>query len=159
MKDWFLKFSLRDQLALLVLGMAVLLYIAVFLVLKPMSNARLEARDRKAAYAEQLARVDTMASELAALRARGGAGNTGARRNLTSLLNRTAQNFELQISRLQPNSRGAVQLRFESAPLAGLLRYLHELETGQDLIVEELSISQTGTAGYVSATVRLAAVG
>ncbi|MEM1141020.1 MAG: type II secretion system protein GspM [Pseudomonadota bacterium] len=159
MKDWFLKFSLRDQLALLVLAVAVLLYALVFLVLEPMNNARVEARNRKVAYAEQLARVDTMASELAALRARGGTGNTGARRNLTSLLNRTAQNFELQISRLQPNSRGAVQLRFESVPLAGLLRYLHELETGQDLIVEELSISQTGTAGYVSATVRLASVG
>ena len=157
MKEWFARFPLREQLALLVLALVLVLYTAVFLMIRPLQEARQSLSERNQSFAEQLARVDALASELAALCARGGAGSSASRRNLTTLLNRTAGSFGLQISRLQPNSRGAVQVRFEGAPLEGLLRWLHELETGSGLILEELSISQTGTAGFVSASLRVAA--
>ena len=50
-----------------------------------------------------------------------------------------------------------MQVRFESAPLGPLLRWIHDLESERGLAVEDLSMSQTATAGVVSASARIAA--
>ena len=156
MKDWFLRFSVREQLALLAMAAAVLLYGVVLFVVAPLQAARVELMDRNVATAAALARVDAMASELRALGDTAGEARRSDGRNLTALVNSSAERFGLQPTRLQPNGRGAVQVRFESAPVAALLRWLHDLETQRDLAVEELSLSQTAVAGNVSATLRVA---
>ncbi|MEM1404464.1 MAG: type II secretion system protein M [Pseudomonadota bacterium] len=156
MKAWFLKFPLRDQIALLALAAAVSLYVIFMLMVIPLGSAREELARSNASTAEQLKRVDLMAAEIKALRGSGAASPSSPNRNLTALLNGSANRYQLSITRLQPNSRGAVQLRFERAPLDQLLRWIHELETGESLLVEELSVSQTGNAGVVSASLRVA---
>ncbi|MEM9314812.1 MAG: type II secretion system protein M [Pseudomonadota bacterium] len=157
MKDWFLRFSPREQLALLLMTAAVTLYAFVLLVLMPLGNAREEMVERNIATATALARVDGLATEISELRKTAGSAPS-AGRNLTATVNRSAERFGLRPSRLQPNSRGGVQVRFETAALEPLLRWLHALEDGQGLLVEELSLSQTQLAGTVSATVRIAAL-
>ncbi len=158
MKDWFLRFSLREQVYLLIMAVALTVYGLFFLVINPLSDAREELRARNESTAEALHRVDALAAELRSLR-QSNTSTRGAGRNLTAQLNASANRFGLQIARLQPNSRGAVQLRFEAAVLDGLLRWIHQLETVEGLLVEELSFSQTSSAGVVSATLRVAAVG
>lgn len=157
MKEWFLKFSIRDQVALLLLGVAVVLYVVIMVLLLPQAQAREDMRERNAATASLLQRVDSMSSEIRARRAQGDTGAPSVRPQLTASLNASAERFKLRITRLQPNSRGAVQLRFESVPLLGLLRWLHELESSDGFRVEELSLSQTANPGIVSATLRVAA--
>ena len=156
MKDWFLKFPLRDQVALMALAVAVSLYVIFVLIVVPMGDAREELARVNVATADQLQRVDLMAAEIKALRGSGSSSGASSNRNLTTLLNGSANRYQLSITRLQPNSRGAVQLRFERAPLEQLLRWIHELETSESLLVEELSVSQTGNAGVVSASLRVA---
>ena len=157
MKDWFLRFSLRDQLALLALGAALLVYLIFMVLIQPLEQSRSEMSARNTATAEALGRVDAMAAEIRALRAAGQSGRAGGNRNLTALLNSSADSFQLPISRLQPNNRGAVQLRFEAVPLESLLRWVHRLESAEGIRVEELSISQTSSAGVVGATLRVTA--
>ncbi|CAN0603926.1 unnamed protein product [Ectocarpus sp. 12 AP-2014] len=157
MKEWFLRFSMRDQLALLMLAAALGLYILIMLVFRPLGQARAELDDRNHATAEALVRVDELVTQVRALRSNGGARPQAASRNLTELINDSAESFGLAINRLQPNSRGAVQLRFETVSLESLLRWLHRLETAESVLVEELSISQTANAGVVGASVRVAA--
>ncbi len=159
MKSWFLRFTLREQLMLLAMAVAVLGYIVVALVLLPMERQRDEHAARNVAAGQVLGRVDAMVTELEALRDNSSRAASGRNRNLTALLNRSAANLGLQISRLQPNSRGAVQVRFETAALEPLLRWIHRLETADGLVVEELSMSQTSAAGYVSASLRVAGTG
>ena len=157
MKAWFLKYTLREQLALLAMAAAVILYLVFVLALKPMSNARTELARVNVETASQLQRVDAMAAQILSLRA-AGASTRSSRRNLSALLNQSAERFALSITRLQPNSRGAVQLRIERAPLESLLRWIHMLETQEAIAVEELSFSQTSDSGVVSASLRLAAI-
>lgn len=158
MKSWFLRFPLREQIALLIMSAVVVLYVLVVLLILPQGRAREAMAANNAATAAQLSRVDAMASEIGALRASGtrsnGAANRGPR--LSSLLNDTASRYALQISRMQPNSRGAVQLRLETAGLDALLRWVHYLETSEGLVIEEVSLSQTSISGVVSATLRVA---
>lgn len=157
MKAWFERFTLREQLALLLMTAAIAVYLLVMFALQPLSEARAEMRARNLATAAVLQRVDAMAAQIIALRAQETA-TPGATTNLSALLNERAEAFQLRISRVQPNSRGAVQLRFESAPVEALLRWLYDLESRQGLLVEELSLSQTSSAGVVSATLRVSAL-
>ena len=157
MKDWFLKFPLREQVALLLLGGALLLYLIYMLMIRPLGVARTDLANRNAGTAETLQRVDVMVTQIRELR-KGAGGSTGPRtQNLTALLNESAGRFSLPISRLQPNSRGAVQIRFEAVSLESLLRWIHQLETVDNVAVEELSMTQTSSAGIVGANLRVAA--
>jgi general secretion pathway protein M len=158
MKQWFLRFTPREQLALLLMAAAVTLYAVFLLLVAPLGEARDAMASRNAATAELLARVDGMATEITALREAEAGRPAAAQRNLTARVNSSAERYGLRPSRLQPNARGAVQVRFEAAPLDALLRWVHELETGRGLAVEELSMSQTARAGTVSATARIAAL-
>ncbi|WOJ94907.1 type II secretion system protein GspM [Congregibacter variabilis] len=157
MKDWFERFSLRDQLALLIMLSVVFVYVVVLFVVRPLGQARQELSARNAATAAVLQRVDAMATEIQSLRGAQSDGGTASSVNLSASLNESASRYLLRVSRLQPNSQGSVQLRFESAPLEAFLRWIYELETLQGLRVDDVSLSQTSNAGVVSATLRVAA--
>ncbi len=157
MKAWFLKFSLRDQIALLALAGVVALYVVFMLLLQPQQKARAEMRARNVATMEALGRVDRMTQELRALRENQGANSAASGRSLTASINASAERMNLSITRLQPNSRGAVQLRFDSVALDKLLRWIYGLESENGVRIEELSLSQTSTPGVVSASLRMAA--
>lgn len=156
MKAWFERFSLREQGALLFMSAAVFLYVLLMFVLLPLSQARTEWSARNLATAEVLRRVDVMAAEILSLRDSSEELARTSSGNLSASLNQSASRYSLRVSRLQPNSQGSVQLRFESAPLPSLLRWIHELETVQGLRIDELSFGQTSAAGIVSASLRVA---
>lgn len=153
MKQWFLRFTPREQLALLVMALVVAAYLLVVAAVLPLERARAQLLDTNAATAAVLQRVDNLASAIMAQRE---AGSGPARsRNLTALLNTSAEAAGLRITRLQPDSRGAVQVRLESVPFSPLLQWMHALELSEGLVIEELSVSQAGSVGIVSATLRV----
>jgi len=159
MKNWFLQFNQREQLSLLVLGFALGMYLLYMLVWSPLAGQRdrLEAQNR--GVAASLERVDVMVSEVLQLRAVEGRSSGGRQRNLTSLINQSTARLQLAVTRLQPNSRGEIQVRFESAAFDDLLQWLNEMESREGLLVREASITQAGSSGRVNATVRLAQAG
>lgn len=159
MKSWFSQFNQREQLSLLVLGVALGLYLLYMLVWSPLAGQRDRLEDQNRGVAASLQRVDVMVSEVLQLRAEEGSSTGGASRNLTSLINQSTARLQLAVTRLQPNSRGEIQVRFESAAFDDLLQWLHEMESGEGLLVREASITQAGSSGRVNATVRLAQAG
>ena len=157
MKAWFLQFNQREQLSLLVLALALALYLLYQLVWSPLDERRDQLALQNRGVAESLQRVDVMVSELVQLRDSDTRATT--RRNLTSLVNQSTSRWELQVNRLQPNSRGELQVRLESAAFDDLLAWLHDLEFREGLLVREVSITESGAAGRVNATVRVAQAG
>lgn len=157
MKQWYASLTQREQLSLLVMGFALGLYLVFVLLLAPLADARDRMALQNRGVAETLQRVDVLVSQILHLRESGGGSKT--RRNLTSLINRSTSEFGLQVNRLQPNSRGEVQVRLENAPFDELIAWLHRMEYGEGLLVSEASITQAGTVGRVNVTVRLAQAG
>ncbi len=157
MKNWFLQLNQREQTSLLVLALALGLYLLYQVVWSPLDERRDRLAVQNLGVAASLQRVDTMVSELLQLRDSG--TPTTARRNLTSLINQSTTRRELQVNRLQPNSSGEIQVRLESAAFDDLLAWLHDLEYREGLLVREVSITQSGAAGRVNATVRVAQAG
>ena len=154
MKDWFLRYNPREQLALLLVAVVLGLYILYFLVWTPVATMRNEMAARNDSAAQVLQRVDAMVSEVLRLRSNG--EGPSQKRNLTSLINQTTGALALPVSRLQPNSRGEIQVRLENAIFDDTLKWLHEMEYTQGLLVREVSITQSGQVGRVNASIRIA---
>jgi len=157
MKDWFAQLNQREQMSLFILSLAVALYLLLMIVWSPLASKRDALEVQNSAIAGSLARVDAMVSELLQLRDGGASVNT--RRNLTSLINQSTSRMELPVSRLQPSSRGDIQVRLENAAFDDVLEWLHEMEYREGLLVREVSVTQAGSVGRVNATVRIAQAG
>lgn len=157
MKQWFAGLTQREQLSVLVMALLVGLYLVFVLLVAPLGDARDRMALQNRGVAESLQRVDLMVSQIQRLRESG--NDRGARRNLTSLINRSTSSFNLEVDRLQPNSRGEVQVRLENAVFDDLVGWLHQVEYREGVLVREASITQAGTAGRVNVTVRLAQAG
>jgi len=152
MRDWFNAQNQRDQLALMVLVAAVVLYSLVSFVLMPASAARSQMAANNTAALAQLARVEAKVSQLLDLRAR---SESGENQNLSSTLSAAAQNAGLIVKRLQPNSRGEVQVRFESVEFDALLQWLQTIEGNEGLRIVDASVSDAGRSGGVNATLQV----
>ena len=147
MRSWFLQLNQREQLSLLALALAIGLYLLYMLIWSPLDGARDRLAQQNESVATSLQRVDAMVSEITRLRESG--ARPGARRNLTSLINQSTSALALPVSRLQPNSRGEIQVRLESAAFDDLLTWLYQMEYREGLLVREVSVTQAGSVGRV----------
>jgi len=153
MQAWFTRLDRREQLSLLVLAAVIVLYLLWILLWSPVAAMRDRMLAQNAATAAALVRVDTLVAELQ--QARVSAGPGGQRSNLTAVVNQSTGRFGLPVNRLQPGSRGDLQVRLENARFADLIAWLHHLELAEDLVLDEVAITQAGSAGFVNATVRI----
>ena len=154
MKEWFAELNQREQLSLVVLSFALLLYLLYMLTWAPLADRRELLVVQNEGVAQSLQRVDAMVSEIMSLR--GGGSASTAQRNLTALVNQSTGRHGLQVSRLQPNSRGDIQVRLEGAEFDGLLAWLDEVENREGLLVTEVALTRSGASGRVNATIRIA---
>jgi type II secretory pathway component PulM len=152
MREWFNAQTPRDQIALIALAAAVVIYGVVAFALVPASEARSQMVANNKAATAQLDRVEAKVSQLVDLRAN---GESGQNQNLSSTLSAAAQNAGLTVKRLQPNSRGEVQVRFESVEFDALLQWLQTIEGNEGLRIIDASVSDAGRSGGVNATLRV----
>lgn len=157
MKEWFSQLNQREQLSLLLLSLALLVYLLYILVLSPLESEREQLMAQNSAVIESQGRVDAMVSQL--LQLREGGAKAGAKRNLTSVINQSTSRLQLPVMRLQPNSRGEIQVRIENASFNDVLKWLNEMEYTESLLVREVSVTPAASAGRVNITVRIAEAG
>ena len=149
MKEWFANQSPRDQVALLLLAGFLTVFGLFQFALMPASEARGQMALNNQAVSAQLSRVETKVSRLLSLRA---TGSSNQSQNLSSTLSAAAQNAGLTVKRLQPNSRGEVQVRFEGVDFDSLLQWLQTVEGNEGLRIVDASVSDAGRSGGVNAT-------
>ena len=152
MREWFNSQSPRDQMAILLLTGFLLVFSVFQFALMPMGENRAQMALNNGAASAQLSRVEAKVSRLLSLR---DAGGTGQNDNLSSTLSAAAQNAGLTVKRLQPNSRGEVQVRFEGADFDALLQWLQTVEGNEGLRIIDASVSDAGRSGGVNATLRV----
>ncbi len=157
MKEWFSQLNQREQLSLVLLTVALLLYLLYILVLAPLKSEREQLIAQNSAVTESQGRVDAMVAQL--LQLRQGTAKSGAKRNLTSVINQSTSRLQLPVIRLQPNSRGEIQVRIENASFNDVLKWLNEMEYTESLLVREVSVTPAAAAGRINITVRIAEAG
>ena len=152
MRQWFESLPSRDQIALMALVAALGLWIFVQLIFIELDGRRDRLTQGNQTLSEKLIRVDLKVEQLAALRAGGG----DQRVNVTGRLSQASEANGLAVKRLQPNSRGEVQIRFEGVAFDNLLQFLEQIEGVSGLAVLDASVSSAGRNGGVNATFRVA---
>jgi general secretion pathway protein M len=152
MRQWLKSLPSRDQIALMALVLAVGLWLLIQLIFIDLDGRRARLTEGKQALTEKLMRVDLKVEQLAALRAGGG----DQKINLTRALSQASEANGLAVKRLQPNSRGEVQIRFEGVAFDNLLQFLEQIEGVSGLAVLDASVSSAGRSGGVNATFRVA---
>ena len=153
MKDMFFNMTRREQIYVLVIVAAVGLWLLFTFALAPASAAREAMKASNESAINLLARVDAKATELIRIRQEGSTQNNGS---LVSAVSRSSELAGLPVRRLQPNSRGEVQVRYEAVDYDDLARWLYQVEMVEGLVVVEASITQAGRSGGVNASVRVA---
>lgn len=153
MKDMFFNMTRREQIYVLVMVAAVGLWLLFTFALAPASAAREAMKASNESAINLLARVDAKATELIRIRQEGSTQNNGS---LVSAVSRSSELAGLPVRRLQPNSRGEVQVRYETVDYDDLARWLYQVEMVEGLVVVEASITQAGRSGGVNASVRVA---
>jgi len=152
-KAAFLSLTRREQIYVLIMVAVVGLWLLYQLGLAPASSARQQLVENNRAAIALLARVDAKATELISLRELSKNQNSGS---LVSAVSRSSELAGLPVRRLQPNSRGEVQVRYEGVNYDDLARWLHQIELVEGLLVVEASITRAGRSGGVNASVRVA---
>ena len=135
-------------------ALVLALYLFYLFAWAPLNSKREQLALQNTAIAESRARVDAMVSEILSLREGGAASTAG--RNLTALVNQSTSRHNLQVSRLQPNSRGDIQVRLENALFDDLLAWLDDVENREGLLVTEVAITPAGSPGRVNVSIRIA---
>ena len=138
-------------MALMILAAVLSVWVFIQVIFVELDGRRQRLTAGNEALASTLSRIDVKVEQLAALRADGG----GVQVNLTRTLSQLSETLGLPVKRLQPNSRGEVQIRFEGIAFDGLLQFLEQIEGSSGLVVVDGSISSAGNNGGVNATLRV----
>ena len=140
-------------MAIMILAAVLSVWVFIQVIFVELDGRRQRLTAGNEALASTLSRIDLKVEQLAALRADGG----GVQVNLTRTLSQLSETLGLPVKRLQPNSRGEVQIRFEGIAFDGLLQFLEQIEGSSGLVVVDGSISSAGNNGGVNATLRVSA--
>ena len=153
-RQWFQSLVVRDQIALMILAAVVGSWVFVQVIFVELDGRRQRLTAGNEALASTLSRIDLKVEQLAALRADGG----GVQVNLTRTLSQLSETLGLPVKRLQPHSRGEVQIRFEGIAFDGVRQFLEQIEGSSGLVVIDGSISSAGNSGGVNATLRVSGI-
>lgn len=154
LKQKFLDLSPKDQLMLAVGGLAVLVYILVFLLLVPMQKETAKMQKRNTAALHEQQRVRDLASKLMAKQQAGEAGNQGDQ-SLNGILNTSLRDYELRMENFQPSGNSA-RVRLSSGDFNQVLAWLNEMETRQGMVIKNLTMAADEKPGAVMVSLTIA---
>jgi len=144
------------------IGIAAVLLAAVGLVqfvYLPLADYRERERRAWDSAAERLARVETQAAEIVALRGLERAKPEAvaeADRSIRSIVGRSAKAAGLALSRLAPEPDGRLGVWFDAAAAPALFRWIEALETRHGITVAKATISADSDGSAVRAQLTLA---
>lgn len=152
MTNRYLALERRDQTALIGLGIfvgALILYYGMWVPANEFFQSHQLQRD------QELSLIKYMrASEDRARASRASAGQSVSGQALLTQISRTAQKFQINPNRLQPQGSGGVSVWFDGVPFDKLILWL-EQESQKGIIIRDVSIDRSSDPGKVRARVVL----
>ncbi len=142
----------REQVSLLAAAVVIGFYLLFAVIWRPLADMRDTMADTNLRVEESLARVQLMAVELRQLQTGGQVKN---RRNLSQLINASTSAQGITPNRIQASGSGSTHIRFEAVSVAGLMRWLHQIESQEGLIVQDASFNQGDRGGLADASIRV----
>lgn len=147
------RYNRREQVALLSLALAAVLFLVWALVLAPIQSKRNQLAAVNTAATQALGKVQIMTAQIQQLRSMGAQGDSGE--NISGLVDTSLRESGLTMTGFQPGAGGEVRVRLDRANYAALMQWLYEIEEKHHISVRDLSIASTNDPGMVTVNVRL----
>ncbi len=146
MKQWWQQLNLREQRLVLALGSAVMVLLLYTLLWQPLNSNLANTKNKLASRQALLTWVDENVSRYQAIKPNAaGKKNSGS---LSSIINRTANQYQLTITRMQPQG-DSLQVWLDTAPFTELLFWLEHLANKEGLQVQAIDLAGSDKSGEV----------
>ncbi|OKY27591.1 MULTISPECIES: type II secretion system protein GspM [Thalassotalea] len=147
MKDWWVNLQLREQRLVAALGSVFCVFVFYQLVWQPLTNGVSKAEQKLERQQALLSWVEEETDRLAQYQQTKPASANNA--SLASIVNRSAQQAQIVIARLQPQSDG-VLVWVDNINFNELLTWLARLSKDHGVKVINIDISQDSVSGSVT---------
>ena len=144
--SWWQSLATREQQVVTFGGVFLFIGIVYWGIWSPISTAQTDAeRDVKSAQ-QTLQYVEQAANKIAGLNQTG--TSVQAQGSLSSIVNVVAGQYQLEITRMQPQGN-VVQIWMDEVPFDALISYLHDLVEQKGLTLDSVDLAESDTVGFV----------
>jgi general secretion pathway protein M len=145
-KVWWQGINQREQRLVLVAGSVFIVFLLYSLIWQPLNESLAKTEQKLASRQVLLAWVTDNTSRYQNAKATGKGNKSSG--SLSSIINRTANQQQLTITRIQPQGDN-VQVWLDSVPFTQLLFWLEHLANNEDLQVQAIDLAQGEKQGEV----------
>jgi len=145
-KTWWQGLNLREQRLVLVMGSAISLFLLYSFLWQPLNDSLANTKKRLVSRQALLTWVTDNTARYQSVKSTG--GNNKSSGSLSSIINRTANQQQLTITRMQPQG-DTLQVWLDSAPFTQLLFWLEHLTNNEGLQVQAIDLTKGDNKGEV----------
>ena len=145
-KGWWQGLNLREQRLVLAMGSAFSIFLLYSLLWQPLNDNLANTTKRLASRQALLTWVTDNTARYQSVKSIG--GNQKSSGSLSSIINRTANQQQLTITRMQPQG-DTLQVWLDSAPFTQLLFWLEHLANNEGLQVQAIDLTKGDIQGEV----------
>lgn len=145
-KTWWHGLALREQKLVLAMGAAVTVFLLYSLVWQPLNKNLASTKKSLASRQALLTWVDENTARYQSVQSL--SGNKPSTGSLSSIVNRTANQQQLTITRMQPQGE-ILQVWLDSVPFTQLLLWLEHLANKEGLQVQAIDLTKGDAQGEV----------
>lgn len=145
-KAWWHKLNLREQRLVVIIGAAVSLFLLYGLIWQPLNDSLSQTEKSLASRQALLTWVNDNTARYQNAKSLGGKKKSSG--SISSIVNRTANQQQLTITRMQPQGEH-LQVWLDSAPFTQLLFWLEHLANNEGLQVMAIDLVQGDSQGEV----------
>jgi general secretion pathway protein M len=145
-KAWWQGLNVREQRLVLVMGSVASVFLLYSLIWQPLNESLAKTEKKLASRQALLTWVTENTVRYQNVKSTGGSKKSSD--SLSSIINRTANQQQLTITRMQPQGEN-LQVWLDSAPFTQLLFWLENLANNENLQVQAIDLAQGDKQGEV----------
>lgn len=153
------QLSRRDQLALRLLAIAVVIFLVYFLAWRPAVAFHERGLENRVKAEKLLVWMQTNQASIQNLAAQsgqnGGTSSINSGRELMATVTRSANSAGLSLQRFEPSGEDGMRIWIEDAPFNPIARWLEKLSNEYGIVIDQAAIDRDDKPGIVSARLTL----
>jgi general secretion pathway protein M len=143
---WWQQLNIREKRLVSVMGGAIVVFLFYSLIWQPINNSIVEDEKKLKSRQELLSWVTENTARYKNIKPNGKAKKSSG--SLSSIINRTANQYKLTITRMQPQG-DSLQVWLDTASFTELLFWLEHLANKEGLQVESIDLASSDKPGVV----------
>lgn len=154
MNTWFKAQTSRDQIAIVALAIAVVIYVLVGWIYQPLQAKQAQLTQANDVAAEDLRWMLGAAAKVKAAPAKQASSSSGG--SLSQVIDASVRRAGLKMKRFQPSGDKQAQVWLENVPYSAAMTWLNELEVERGYRIDSASITAASQSGTVNVRIRVA---